>query len=91
MAEDLIGCIVCARQAFFTPSDIVESGNGCRQVLGKLFAHHRIKSRPEMDVGQVPTSLFSHHRIQSSPKSDVEQVPNKFFIPSNFVETDKRW
>lgn len=45
-----------------TPSELVETESGCRVVPNKLFSHHRILPRPELDVEQVPDKLF--HTIE---------------------------
>ena len=57
MAEDVIGCRVYAKLAFFIPSDTVETEIGCRTCARQAFSHHRISLRPKMDGEQVPNKL----------------------------------
>ena len=55
------------------------------QVPNKLFSHHRILPRPELDVeqvpdkdvGKMPNKLSAHHRIWMRPQMVGKFLPDR--------------
>ena len=83
LVETENGCRASAKQAFFIPSNFAETENGCRASARQAFSHHRILSRPKMDVGKMQNKLFF-------APSDLAETENGWKILAKQGQPQKR-
>ena len=77
--EARLGWSLIWRYKVCSPSDLIESVDGCRLFERFWKVHHRIRPKLKSDGTNLNAFCQEHHRILSRPKVDVEQVPNKLF------------
>ena len=77
--EARLGWSLIWRYKVCSPSDLIESVDGCRLFERFWKVNHRIRPKLKSDGANLNAFCQEHHRILSRPKMDVEQVPNKLF------------